>query len=63
MSRSLKKPPFIHYKLNKKVLEAQETGKKSVIKTWSRVLRTEAASEVSERVTSSSPRLLMPFEE
>ena len=36
MSRSLKKPPFIHYKLNKKVLEAQETGKKSVIKTWSR---------------------------
>lgn len=36
MSRSLKKPPFIHYKLNKRVLEAQESGKKSVIKTWSR---------------------------
>ena len=28
----------------------------------SRVLRTEAASEVSERVTASSPRLLMPEE-
>jgi small subunit ribosomal protein S19 len=36
MSRSLKKPPFIHYKLNKRVLETQESGKKSVIKTWSR---------------------------
>ena len=36
MSRSLKKPPFIHYKLNKRVTEAQESGKKSVIKTWSR---------------------------
>ncbi|MFT7611194.1 MAG: small subunit ribosomal protein S19 [Parvicellaceae bacterium] len=36
MSRSLKKPPFIHYKLNIRVLEAKESGKKSVIKTWSR---------------------------
>jgi small subunit ribosomal protein S19 len=36
MSRSLKKPPFIHYKLNERVLEAQSSGKKSVIKTWSR---------------------------
>ena len=36
MARSLKKPPFIHYKLNQRVLEAQESGKKSVIKTWSR---------------------------
>ena len=36
MARSLKKPPFIHYKLNKRVLEAQDSGKKSVIKTWSR---------------------------
>lgn len=36
MSRSLKKPPFIHYKLMKKVDEAQASGKKSVIKTWSR---------------------------
>lgn len=36
MSRSLKKPPFIHYKLDKKVQEAQQSGKKSVIKTWSR---------------------------
>lgn len=36
MSRSLKKGPYIHYKLEKRVLEAQEAGKKSVIKTWSR---------------------------
>jgi small subunit ribosomal protein S19 len=36
MSRSLKKGPYIHYKLEKRVLEAQETKKKSVIKTWSR---------------------------
>ena len=36
MSRSLKKPPFIHYKLNSRVEAAQTSGKKSVIKTWSR---------------------------
>lgn len=36
MSRSLKKGPFIEFKLEKRVLEAQQTGKKSVIKTWSR---------------------------
>lgn len=36
MSRSLKKPPFIHYKLQKRVGEAQTSGKKNVIKTWSR---------------------------
>jgi small subunit ribosomal protein S19 len=36
MSRSLKKGPFIHYKLEKKVLESQASSRKSVIKTWSR---------------------------
>ena len=36
MSRSLKKGPFIQYKLEKRVLEAQASGKKSTIKTWSR---------------------------
>ena len=36
MSRSLKKGPFIHFKLEKKVLEAAESKKKVVIKTWSR---------------------------
>ena len=36
MSRSLKKGPFIDYKLEKRVLEMNETNKKSVIKTWSR---------------------------
>jgi small subunit ribosomal protein S19 len=36
MSRSLKKGPFIDYKLEKRVLEMNDSGKKSVIKTWSR---------------------------
>jgi small subunit ribosomal protein S19 len=36
MSRSLKKGPFIHYKLEKRVMEMNESGKKNVIKTWSR---------------------------
>ena len=36
MSRSLKKPPFVHYKLAMRVDEAQSSGKKTVIKTWSR---------------------------
>lgn len=36
MSRSLKKPPFVHYKLDKRILEAKKSGKKKVIKTWSR---------------------------
>jgi len=36
MSRSLKKGPFIHYKLEKRVLDNQASNKKTVIKTWSR---------------------------
>lgn len=36
MSRSLKKPPFVHYKLAKRVTDMQQAGKKSVLKTWSR---------------------------
>lgn len=36
MARSLKKPPFVHYKLTQRVEAAQSSGKKSVIKTWSR---------------------------
>ena len=36
MARSLKKGPFIHYKLQRKVDAMNESGKKSVIKTWSR---------------------------
>jgi small subunit ribosomal protein S19 len=36
MSRSLKKGPFIDYKLEKRILEMNDSGKKSVIKTWSR---------------------------
>ena len=36
MSRSLKKGPFIDFKLEKRVVEMNESGKKQVIKTWSR---------------------------
>ncbi len=36
MSRSLKKPPFVHYKLMQRVLDAQDSTKKNTIKTWSR---------------------------
>ena len=36
MSRSIKKVPFIDFKLEKRVLEMNETNKKSAIKTWSR---------------------------
>ena len=36
MSRSLKKGPFISVKLEKKVADMEATGKKNVIKTWSR---------------------------
>jgi small subunit ribosomal protein S19 len=36
MSRSLKKGPFINIKLEKKVLDMNDNGKKNVIKTWSR---------------------------
>ena len=36
MSRSLKKGPFINLKLDGKVLAMNESGKKDVVKTWSR---------------------------
>lgn len=36
MARSLKKGPFIHYKIQRKVEANIASGKKSVIKTWSR---------------------------
>ena len=36
MSRSLKKGPYIEYKLEKKVLDIIESKKKTVVKTWSR---------------------------
>ena len=36
MSRSLKKGPFVDGHLITKVLAAQESGSKKVIKTWSR---------------------------
>lgn len=36
MARSLKKGPFIHYKLDRKVSQNVENNKKSVIKTYSR---------------------------
>jgi small subunit ribosomal protein S19 len=36
MSRSVKKGPFVDQKLLKRVEELNKSGKKSVLKTWSR---------------------------
>jgi len=36
MSRSLKKGPFIDFKLEKRVQDLNQSSKKSVVKTWSR---------------------------
>ena len=36
MSRSIKKGPWVHPKLMKKVLAAQNSGGRQVIQTWSR---------------------------
>ena len=36
MARSLKKGPYVFHKLRAKVQKANESTKKSVIKTWSR---------------------------
>lgn len=36
MSRSLKKGPYIDIKLEKRILDMNESGKKAVLKTWSR---------------------------
>jgi small subunit ribosomal protein S19 len=36
MARSLKKGVFVYYKLRKKVEQLNASGKKQVIKTWSR---------------------------
>jgi small subunit ribosomal protein S19 len=36
MARSLKKGPFIEHHLVDKVVKMQQSGKKQVIKTWSR---------------------------
>ena len=36
MPRSLKKGPFVHFKLDRKIQAMNDSGKKGVIKTWSR---------------------------
>ena len=36
MARSLKKGPYVHYSLIKKLQANLDSGKKNVIKTWSR---------------------------
>lgn len=36
MARSVKKGPYVSFKLGRKVDALNDTGKKSVIKTWSR---------------------------
>ena len=36
MSRSVKKGPFVSERLLKRIIEMNKSGKKSVLKTWSR---------------------------
>ena len=36
MARSLKKGPFVHFKLQRRIDLMNESGKNSVVKTWSR---------------------------
>ncbi len=36
MARSIKKGPYVFYKLLKKILESKASKRKNVIKTWSR---------------------------
>ena len=36
MSRSLKKKPYVEERLMKRIVEMNESGKKQVVKTWSR---------------------------
>ncbi|ARA91790.1 MAG: 30S ribosomal protein S19 [Bacteroidetes bacterium] len=36
MARSLKKGPYVYYKLQRKVDALNQSGKKKVVKTWSR---------------------------
>ena len=36
MARSVKKGPYVEQKLLKKIIEMGESGKKRVVKTWSR---------------------------
>lgn len=36
MPRSLRKGPYVYYKLQRKIDAMNESGKKNVIKTWSR---------------------------
>jgi len=36
MPRSLKKGPFIEFKLEKRILDMNSKGEKKVVKTWSR---------------------------
>ena len=36
MPRSLKKGPYVYYKLQRKIDAMNQSGKKNVVKTWSR---------------------------
>lgn len=36
MARSLKKGPYVYYKLQRKVDDLNQSGRKKVVKTWSR---------------------------
>jgi small subunit ribosomal protein S19 len=36
MPRSVKKGPFVHYKLSEKIAKLNESNQKKIVKTWSR---------------------------
>ena len=58
MARSLRKGPFVDEHLLKKVEDAQNTGNKSVIKTWSR--RSTIVPEMVGLTTVSYTHLTLP---
>ena len=58
MARSLKKGPFVDEKLLRKVAEMNESGKKKVLKTWSR--RSMITPELVGHTTVSYTHLRAP---
>ena len=47
MARSLKKGPYIDFRLKKKVDEANDKSSKGVIKTWSKIGRAHVRTPVT----------------
>ena len=59
MARSLKKGPYLYYKLLKKLEKAKESKKKTVIKTWSRSSMI-IPDMVGETITVHNGRTFVP---